>query len=164
MATPAINQANRYFDVGVTKVYFIPTIASGTLTPTRAEMTAGTDLSNEVADLDGWTVEGDEIETPDMASEFTGKIPGRTNAEDCSLTFYADKGGDDVRALLPRGTEGYIMWCDGGDVTGNLADVFPIRVRSNSAQRSIDDEAARRQVQFSVTRKPAESVVVPSTT
>lgn len=163
MPTPAIAKSNRYFDVGITKCYYLPTIAAASLTPTRAEMDAGKDLSGEVAALDGWVVEAGEIETPDLATEFTGKIPGRTQAEDCSLTLHADKTGNDVRTLLPRGTEGYIMWCDGGDVAGNKADVFPIRVRANSAQRSVEDENARRMVSFSVTRKPAESVTIPST-
>lgn len=162
MTTP-INQSSRYFDVGTTKCYWIPTIASADMVPTRVEMDAGTDLSSEIAALDGWVVEGSEIETPDLGSLFTGKIPGRTNAEDCSLTFHADQAGDDVRTLLPRGEEGYIMWCDGGDVAGNLADVFPVRVMSNSAQRSVEDENARRLVQFSVSREPAESVTIPAT-
>jgi hypothetical protein len=163
MPPTAITTSNRYFDVGVTKCYFLPTIAATDLTPTRVEMDAGTDLSGEIADLDGWTVEGDEIETPDMGSLFTGSIPGRTTAEDCSLTFHASKEGEDARTLLPRGTEGFIMWCDGGDTTGNIGAVFPIRVKSCSVQRNVDDENARIQVQFSVSREPAEAITIPAT-
>ena len=162
MPPTQINPSTRYFDVATTKCYWLPSVASAALEPTRAEMNAGTDLSKEIADLDGWTVEGDEIETPDLGTTFTGKIPGRTNAEDCSLTFHADKNGDDARTLLPRGTEGFIMWCDGGDIEDNIATVFPVRVRSCSVQRSVDDENARIMVQFSVAREPAENVSIPA--
>lgn len=161
MATP-INKSTRYFDPATTKCYYLPTVVDAALVPTRAEMTAGTDLSNEIADLDGWSTEGDEIETPDLGTLFTSKIPGRTTADDCSLTFHADQNGDDVRTLLPRGTNGFIMWCDGGDVAANIGAVFPVRVRSNSMQRSVDDDNARVQVQFSVTSEPNEAVVIPA--
>lgn len=165
MAAPtAITPSTRYFDPSVTKCYYLPTIAASTLIPTRAEMTAGTDLSGEIADLDGWTVEGDDIETPDLGKLFTGKIPGRTSADKCALTFHADQGGADVRALLPRGSSGYIMWCDGGDVTGNIAGVYPIRVKSCSPMRAVDKDNARIQVQFTVTEEPNEAVTVPATT
>lgn len=162
-ATP-INKSVRYFDPSITKCYYLPTVAAADLVPTRAEMDAGTDLSNEIADLDGWTVEAEQIETPDLGSLFTGKIQGRTSVEDSSLTFHADQAGDDVRTLLPRGTTGYIMWCDGGDVAANIAGVYPVNVVSVGVQRSVGDDNARIQVQFSITREPNEAVPVPALT
>lgn len=164
MAPTAINKSNRYFDPNVTKCYYLPEVAAEDFAPTREEMDAGTDLSNEIADLDGWLVEGDDIETPDLGSLFTSKIPGRTSVDDCSLTFHADKAGDDVRTLLPRGTEGFIMWCDGGDEPANIAGVYPVRVKSVGVQRSVEDDNARVQVAFTVTREPNEQVAVPAAT
>lgn len=165
MSSPtSLPKSNRYFDPSVTKCYYLPTVAATTLIPTRAEMTAGTDLSNEIADLDGWNTESDQIETPDLGTLFTGKIQGRTSIDDSSLTFHADKTGEDVRGVLPRGTEGYIMWCDGGDVTGNIAAVYPVVVTSVGMQRSVDDDNARITVTFSITREPNELVTVPATT
>ena len=161
MATLATS--TRFFHAGLTKVYFLPVVASALLVPTRAEITSGTDLSAEIADLAGWTVSSGEIDCPDLGTTFTGKIPGRTSTDDCSLTFYQDKTGADVRTLLPRDTAGFIMFADGGDVTGNKADVFPIRVRSNGKLRSVGDESARLMIPFSITRKPAESIALPAT-
>jgi hypothetical protein len=159
--TPAPT-ATRFFHVGETKVYYLPAIAAADMTPTRAEINAGTDLSDEIADLAGWTVSGAEIETPDLGSKFNSKIPGRTSVDDSSLTFYADNRGVDVRSVLPRGTAGFIVFCDGGDVAGALADVFPIRVRSVGKVRSVGDDAGRLTVPFSVTREPAEDVALPA--
>lgn len=151
----------RYFDADITKVYFLPAIASSSLVPTRTEMTAGTDLTTEIADLAGWKLEAGEISTPGMTT-FDGNIPGKLKADGCSLTFYADKTGVDVRATLPRGTSGFIMFCDGGDVAGYKADVFPVRVRSNGKMRSAGEDAKRIEVPFSVTRTPAENVTIPA--
>jgi hypothetical protein len=161
MAPPKITPAVRYFDPEVTKVYWVPTIATKT-SVTRSELNAGTDLSDDVGDQEGWTVTSEEIETPDLGTRFTSKIGGRTSVDDCSLTMYASSDSVDVRVLLPRGTVGYIVWMDGGDVAGNKCDVFPVTVISNSAMRSVGDDAARRQVQFSVRDEPAESVTVPA--
>lgn len=161
MATPKITPAVRYFDPELTKVYYVPTVANKAAI-TRAELNAGTDLSDDVADQEGWTVTSEEIETPDLGSRFTSKIGGRTSVDDCNLTMYASEDSVDCRTLLPRGTTGFVVWMDGGDVAGHKCDVFPITVIANSAMRSIGDDAARRQVQFSVRDEPAESVTVPA--
>lgn len=162
MPTPNITASTRYFDRGTTKVYFLPAVAATNLTPTRAEMDAGTNLSNEVADLNGWSVAAEQIDTPVLGSVFTGSIPGGTSSPESSITFYSSSNSVDVRALLPRGTTGYIMWLDGGDVGGNKADVFPVRVKAAPKQRNLGNEAAKIEIQFSVTREPGENVTVPA--
>jgi hypothetical protein len=161
MATPPITASTRYFDVGTTKIYFLPTIAN-TASVTRAEMNAGTDLSREVADIDGWSVSSNEIEVPDFATRFTAKIGGRIEASDSSLTFYSSQNSADVRSLLPRDTAGFILWLDGGDVPTQKMDVYPVKVRAVSKMRSAGSEAARIQVQFSVTREPTENSTIPA--
>jgi hypothetical protein len=154
--------STRYFNAGTTEIDFLPAIAAANLVPTRIEMGAGTRLSNEIADLSGWTVTGGEIDTPDLGSTFTDKIPGKTSVDDSSLTFYADLQGVDVRDVLPRGTTGFIMIMDGGDVAGQPADVFPVRVRSVGKIRSAGEDSARLTVSFSITAEPAEDVAIPT--
>lgn len=161
MAAPAITASTRYFDPETTKIYYVASIANKSA-PTRLELDAGTDLSPEIADLSGWVVTGEDIPTPTLGSRFTSNIPGRTSVDDSSLTFYADKEGVDVRGTLPRGADGFIVWLDGGDTASNKMDVYPIRVRSNGKMRSLSNEAARIQVQFSITSEPAENVTVPA--
>lgn len=161
MATPQITASTRYFDVGTTKVYFLPACAD-IQSPTRSEMNAGTDLSREIAEIDGWSVSSNQIQTPDFATRFVSQIAGRIEAADSNLTFYASEDSVDVRALLPRDTDGFMMWLDGGDTPGNKADVYPVTVTSVSKMRSAGAEAARIQVGFSITREPAEDVTVPA--
>jgi hypothetical protein len=101
------------------------------------------------------------VDTPDLKSRFTSQIPGRVSAEASSLTFYADKGGDDVSQVLPRDTEGFIYFMDGGDVPGDLADLFDVTVSSNSKTRSADG-AVVRVVSFAITAEPNEGLTIPA--
>ncbi|WP_067967531.1 phage tail tube protein [Nocardiopsis trehalosi] len=161
MAATDIAPVTRYFNPAITRVLYVLTIASKAA-PTRVELDAGTDLSNEIAELSGFQVTSGQIPTPDLGRRFTSSIPGRTSADDSSITFYADEAGEDVRSLLPRDTEGFIVIMDGGDVTGQPMDVYPIRVASVGKMRSVGDEAARLQIQFSITSEPAEDVAIPT--
>jgi hypothetical protein len=159
-ATP-LPTSERFFAPEISRIYFVLTIAN-IASPTRAEINAGTDLTNEIADLSGWSVTTGMIATPGM-TRFTPQIPGRTSAEDSSITFYGDQGGDDVRTVLARGDRGYVIFCDGGDITGHLADVFPVQVRNVGKLRSLGDEGFRLTVGFAITRVPAEDVLLPAT-
>jgi hypothetical protein len=161
MAASAISASSRYFNRGTTKVIFATTISS-TAAPTRSEINAGTDLSNEVAEIEGWMVQSEPIETPDLGRVFTSKIPGPTSADDSSLTMYTDVGGSDVRTLLPRNTSGYIIWMDGGDTAGRKMDVFPVRVSSQGKSRSTEADAATIEIMFAITAEPSENVTIPS--
>lgn len=160
MATPTISQSTRFFTRGRTKCYFLPSV-SNLSSPTRAEMNSGVDLTPQIADLSGWTVAGNQIDTPDMGTTFDSKITGTTSAEDSSLNLYASVDGVDVQEDLPRGTTGVVMWLDGGDVPGRKADLYPVTVASNSALRSMS-EATQRQVNFAITSEPAEGVTIPA--
>lgn len=152
----------RYFDVGTTDCYWLTTIAdTATFVPTRSELNAGVDLTAEISDFDGFKVSGDDIEVPDLRSLFTKKIAGRTSADDCSITFYADRTGEDVTDVIERGDNGFIVWLNGGDVAANKMDIFPVRVKSTPRVRSISD-AARVMVEFSVTSEPTENAAVPA--
>lgn len=162
MPPAALAESTRHINPGVTVCYYLPTIAASSHIPTRVEINAGTDLSEEVAEINGWMVAGNDVETPDLKNTFTKTIPGRTKADGSSISCYADMEGVDVRALLPRGTSGYIMWCDGGDVAGSKADVFPVRVKSNGKNRSTGETAALIVVECSITDEPAENVTIPA--
>lgn len=158
-ATP-ITASTRYFISGLTKVNFASSIANKAA-PTRGEINAATDLSPEVNSVEGWEVVGQDIETPDLASTFTSKVPGRTSADDSSITFYASQNSVDVRALLPRGTNGFILWFGEGDVASRKFDVFPVRVRSAPKPRDIE-AAGMIRIEFSITSEPVENITVPA--
>lgn len=160
-ATP-ITAVSRYWPVGTTVWLWVVSIANYSVAVTRAEINAGTNLSGEIASVDGWTVTSNQIDTPDVNSRFRSKIPGPIEASDSSITFYADPSGSDVRTLLPRDTAGYVIRMDGGDVASRKMSVFPCKVASQNKLMGTDEEAGRIEVAFTITRVPAEDLVIPA--
>lgn len=158
-ATP-IASSVRYYRRGLTCVSWVPTITDKAA-PTRSELNAGTELSVEVGAVEGWQIVSAVVETPTLGSKFNAKIDGAISADDSSLTLYASQTGTDIRDLLARGTNGYIVWMDEGDTAGRKMDVFPVRVLSQAKLREME-EAAQVQVQFAVTSEPAENVTIPA--
>lgn len=165
MAVTPLDPTTRYIRPGITKVYFVPTLASKDA-PTRTELDAATDLTPEIAEVSGWTVSSDLVETPAWGTRFTSKVAGMVTADDSSITFYASQDTQDVRTVLPRDTTGFVVWMDGGDVSGAtntdlLMDVFPVTVSSVSKLRTASDPA-EIEVSFAITSEPAEDVVIPA--
>ena len=154
----------RFNRKGVTKILFTDTIAAADYMPTLAEMTGATDYTKSIAAVDGFALENQEIETPDMDSTFVSKIPGDDSATDSSLTFYEDDLLDDVETELAKGTTGFVIICRKGKTAGTKGmDVHPIRVASNSPAITADNEAAKIMVKFSITDRPLLNATVPAT-
>ncbi|MFI0900562.1 hypothetical protein [Streptomyces sp. NPDC020983] len=160
MAATPITTSDRYYVQGVSKVIWVPTLANPA-SPTRSEINAGTDLSDEIAAVNGWEVTGNTEDTPALGSVFIGKVPSTTTADDSSLSFYADSTSTDVRTLLSRGSSGYVIWMDEGDVADYLMDVFPVRVTSATPQRDISS-VAQIMVNFAIMREPSQNVAIPA--
>ncbi|MFE9461715.1 hypothetical protein [Streptomyces californicus] len=153
----------KYMRRGTSKFYFLETIAAGTMIPTRTELTAGTEFSEFIASMDGWTVANNEIETPDMADTYDSTIPGSDKADSSSFTFYEDEVDADIEEMLAKGTTGYVVILRKGDVPANASmDVFPIRVASQSPQYTADNEAAKFVVTCSITSRPVQGAPVPA--
>jgi hypothetical protein len=149
MPATAMAAASRYFQPGTTKVIVIPSIASLSAGATRAEINAGTDVSGDVAAINGFTINSAQLDTPDLGKRFTSRIPARLTADDSSVTFYADVTGADIRAVLTRDQNTYLGIMDGGDVVGRKADYFSVVVSSVGKVRDMED-APRLTVSFSI--------------
>jgi hypothetical protein len=158
-ATP-ITTSNRYYRQGISKVLWLPTVATLSA-PSRAEINAGTDLSPEISASSGWEVTGNTEDTSALGSAFIGKVPSTTTAGDSSLTFYSDSTSVDVRSLLVRNANGFIVWMDEGDVVGYLMDIFPVRVTGVPKQRDISS-VSTIMVNFATLREPAENIAIPA--
>ncbi|MET8571783.1 hypothetical protein [Streptomyces sp. NPDC004783] len=147
----------------LSRIYFLPTIAAETLIPTSAEITAGTDYTDQINAIEGWSLENTPIETPDMGSTFVSKIGGDDSAADSSLTFYEDSTTDTIETELAKGTSGYIVIFSKGKTAGAKGmDVFPVTVVSNSKAYTADNEAAKVTVQFTITDRPVFNQTVPT--
>ncbi|MFD4397201.1 hypothetical protein [Kitasatospora sp. NPDC058478] len=160
---PAPTPVDKYTRRGTSIFLFVPTITAQTMIPTRAELTAGTNLSAAIAEVDGWTYESQAIETPDMSDTFDSSIPGSDKAKDSGLTFYEDSSTNTLEELLKKGTAGYVVILRKGDIPQSKSmDVFPVRVGSLAPVFSADNEAAKFKVNFYVVRRPVQGASVPA--
>ncbi|MFF0741518.1 hypothetical protein ACFYVL_14075 [Streptomyces sp. NPDC004111] len=156
-------QVKKYSRRGVTRVLWLKAVANEGHVPTRPELTAGTDLTNAIAAIDGWSLSNQAIETPDLGSTFESKIPGTDQADDSSLGFYEDKVSDEIEQLLKKDDTGWIVFLRKGDVAGSKSmDIFPVRIGSRSPNYSTDNEAAKFTVNFSITEKPTQDAEIPA--
>ena len=161
MPPTKMTAAVRFFRPETTKVYWVRTMTTYTA-PTRTELNAGTDITDDIAEISGFQVTSASIDTPDLASRFSSKIPGRITADDSSINFYASSTGlTPASSVMPRDTTGFLVIMDAGDVstTGRM-DVFPCTVGSVAKLRDVENPSMV-QVQYYVTKKPAEDVVIP---
>lgn len=161
MPPSPLNPTTRYFPPGTRKVYWVPTI-SNYLSPTRAELNAGTDLSAEIPSggMAGWSLQGSTVDVGDLSSRFTSTIPGRLTSPTNSIDFYLDTGGNDARTLLTRDTNGNIVICWEGDVTGRKMDVFPARVITQANDTNTEDPG-KTTIEFAITKIPATTIAIP---
>lgn len=149
----------RYIPPGTRKIYWVTTIATYTA-PSRGELNAGIDLTNEIASMSGFAVTSASTETPDLSTRFTAKIPGRITADDSSISFYASSTSADVRTVLPRDTVGFVVILPEGDVTSQKMDVYPAKV-SSAAVDTAEEDPAQVNIQFTITKIPALNVAIP---
>jgi hypothetical protein len=158
---PTIPVSTRFFQPGIVAVYWIPEVAN-TASITRAEITAGTDLTPELDDWAGWSYSTTFIETKDAASRIRPKLAGAVSLDDSSMTFNGSQDGEDIRTVLTRGDTGYVLIADGGDVTAQPAELFPVEVGSVVPVRSLDADAFKVRIDFGVTNVPV-NVTLPAT-
>jgi hypothetical protein len=159
MPPSPLSATTRYIPPGTRKIYWVATIANY-LSPSRGELNAGIDLSNEVAEVSGFTVTSDTTDTPDLSGRFVPVIAGRIKADSSSLSFYASSTSSDVRTVLPRDTVGYIVFLWEGDVTSQKMDVFPVKVTVSALDGNMEDPE-KVNISFAITKVPANNVAIP---
>lgn len=156
-----LSATSRYILAGTRTYTWVPTIANKAA-PTSAELSAGTDLTAEVASVSGFMVQSATVDAPDAGSRFTPKTPGRITADDSSLTIYLNEAGTtDVRTLLSRDQAGFVVIYPEGIDTGKTCDIFPVKVTGMPKSQDIEANATV-EVQFVVTSIPEENVAIPT--
>ncbi|MFJ2198980.1 hypothetical protein [Streptomyces violaceusniger] len=161
MSTSTKKTQTRFLRRGISKILWVPDLNDPKY-PSRREITDAFALTDAVSDIEGWALENDPIETPDMGSTFNSSIPGNDKAENSSLTFYEDRFSDAIEQQLPKGAKGYVVLLRKGDLPGSRSvDVFPVQVATRAATYSTGNEAAKFKVDFTITDEPSLDRPVP---
>lgn len=153
----------RFMRKGITKVFFVPTIAVKSA-PTVVEITAGTDLTGQVAELNGFTFSNSPIDVPDLSSAFVKKIPGEDSVEDSSIVFYEDKTSNPISTAQAKGAVGFIVIFYAGvagaaPATADKCEVWGVIIASNSRRYTAGNEAAQYEVVYTLTDPPVAGTV-----
>lgn len=149
----------RFFRRGITKVWWVPTIASATLIPTAAEVNAGTDMTCDIAEISGFTFENQPIQTPDFCATFTPTIPGEDTAADSSFVFYEEKTTNPLQATLAKGTTGHVVVFFAGiagatPAAADKAEVWKGQSTGPYREYSAGNDPARWGVKFAASKAP----------
>lgn len=149
----------KFFRRGVSAIKFLPAVA-GT-SPTRAEITAGTILTPQVADIAGFSFSNSPIPVPDLSATFTPQIGGEDTAADSSITFNDDDASSTIRTALAKGTAGFMILFPYGDVATKRLEKWPVTSTGVNDQWSVGNDPAQFVVQFAVTGVPVQNGVTP---
>jgi hypothetical protein len=149
----------RYFRRGISKVFFTLTNADYATggDVTGAELTAGTELTNDVAEMTGFQLSNSPISTPDLQSTFTKTIIGEDTTDTPTITFYDSDASNPIRTALAKGAAGFIVLLPYGNTTTKRAEIWPIRSTGVNDEWTVGNDPARFSVQFAVTDVPVQN-------
>ena len=160
MAGTPLAATVRFIEPATAQYYWVPAIAN-TSAVTAAEINAGTILTGQIAEVNGFSVTSDTVDAPDFASRFVAKIAGKITAEDSSFVFYRSNTSSDVRSLLTRDLTGYVIVAGEGMTPGKKCDVFTVTV-TTAAKMHTDADPAKIQISFALTAVPVVDVTIPA--
>ena len=153
---------SRFFRPGTSKVHWLTTIAS-LPTPTRAEITAGTNLTPWVAALTGFDVDQQLIEIPDVTTNTVIQRTGSNRIVPSAFVLYDDLETAGLRVTLAAGTTGYVVLMPYGDTATRRAEVWRVRTMlPTSGGWSTESKAATYTVPVAVLSFPTLGAVVPA--
>jgi hypothetical protein len=95
---------------------WIATIASGTYTPTEAEINHANsrDLTPGIQAYNGFSVSPRYAELQDIRSQVDGKVPDGSSLDDSSLVMYQASDDNDALDFFTAGDDGFIVDCPRG--------------------------------------------------
>lgn len=165
---------NRFFRRGVSKLFFgldVTDWGDSYAGVQRADLTAATELSDDIAEMTGFELANSPIDTPNLADQFTPQIEGEDTVPSSSLTFYDRQEADDSgsiagtsekRTALEKGTAGFLFFLPYGDIEGARMEVWPVKSNGVNDMWTTGAEAARFNVPFSVSEVPLQNEEVPA--
>lgn len=158
---PELATADAFYQPGVSEIVRINAIAdTAGLVPTAAEITGGLKLLNEVFDLAGWSQSTSWIERRRAKSPVRTQLAGATTFEGSSITFTADRLGNDAAAEFAEGQAFFMLFGDRGLVSGRPGEIFQVRVGAVVNLRSYDNDYMKIRVDFGINRR--EKVTLPA--
>lgn len=159
-ATP-LPSYTRYFPPGTRQYYWVTSIANPAA-PTRAELNAGTDLTGQIAAVNGFTPLANLVDVTPIGSQFINWLtttvdPGSGGNE---IILFAAANGNDARLVMPPGTTGFLVILPEGDVTGQYCEVWPAKVNVMYIDPAMETPG-QIHFEYTITSGPSQNVTIP---
>lgn len=131
---------------GTGRWVWVPTIAT-IATPASAEITAGTDYTNQISSLDGFAPDSTPADFGNAGSPVVGNVSGPVSLGSGTVTFNCSNNASiaDARATFNDGsdgvtarTSGYWVDCPNGIVTSGKCRVYAATVQSANLTTDLD--------------------------
>lgn len=155
IATPA----PPYFFGTDAHILVVSTIAS-LAAPTLVELQAGTDISQDILAMAGFTKNANNISVARMDTATSPSVAGFSTWADSSLELVADKTGNDQRATFTEGLVTHIVVLEDNFTTDSVMNVYAVKV-STVSQPMFSTNAASFTVNMVITNA-AEGLTVPA--
>lgn len=151
----------RFWRRGVSRIQFLPAV-SNPAAPSSAEITAGEDLTPQIAEIGGFNFTANPITTPDLSTTFDTQIPGPDSTDTSTLTFYDDDASEVIRTALAKGTRGYLLFQPYGTTATDRAEVWRVESLGVNDEWTTGNEAARFAVSFAILEPPEQDAANPA--
>lgn len=153
----------RFIRRGVSKVYWVPTIANINA-PTATEVNAGTNLTPQLAELSGFSYTNQPVAAGDWGDNFDPKVVGLDQAADSTVQIYEKRVTNNLRSVLAKGTAGNLVIFFAGlagttPAAGDKCDVWPCTSAGTPRDYTAAD-AARWHAALVPSARPAEDVAL----
>ncbi len=149
-----------FYRRGTSKIKSAPAVA-GT-SPTRAEITAGIDLSPNIIGVNGFTLTNAPISYSTLDTTFDSQIDGPDTTDASSLDFKDDDTTTAVRTALAKGTPVQLILMPYGDVPTKRCEVWRTKSTGVNDDWGMDAKVAAFKVGFAILTVPTQSGIIPS--
>jgi hypothetical protein len=150
----------RFFRRGRSAIKFAPSVAGNS--PTRGEITAGLDITAQVADIAGFNLSNAPIETPDLATTFNSQIKGPDTTDASTITFYDDDASSTIRTTMAKDVAGVLLMFPYGDVATKRVEKWQVSSTGVNDEWSLDATAARFVIGYAILAVPFQNGVTPA--
>jgi len=148
------------------RVYVLTTIASATLAPTAAEVTAGTEITIDLPAPVNFAGSQQYADTSDISTAQDKQQTSTISIENLEIEIWKPKTGAIAYPALDNQTEYYIVKFEGGNIAGadpaagDVCDVAHVEVGLKSDGATPRGEARRKRVPMGLTEAIAWDVAV----
>lgn len=152
---------NRYIARGKRKYYWLPTAATPA---TVANFTAGTNLTGDLFEINGFEFNNTPADSYDMSSAFDKKVPGTDAVSDSNMVFHDDDALATLYTAMAKGNVGYVAVFNKGTAGASPAiadkyELWPAIIASRTNLHTAANETAKFRVTFTLTQPPVEGTI-----